>query len=152
MKPDGARPRDWPGLKALQVACYPTWPEKVGPWYAAHPTLVIRAGKTIIGATSFSLSFPPQMIPHAGELCYGHGVAVHPDHRGRGLGWLLADARHQAAREGGASFFIGMTWASNHGMIRIFERQGLKPFQTIIDAYPWHEGDDKNGMLYTGGL
>lgn len=149
---DFMRPGDEAGVRALHATCYPTWPVYPVAWYRTHPTLVVRSGRRIIGCTSFSLSFPPQLIPHEGEVCYGHGVAVHPAERGKGMGMVLAEARHQAAKDGGAFFFIGMTWASNHSMIRIFERQRLKPHQVIIGAYPWHDRSDQAGHLYVGPI
>lgn len=76
---------------------------------------------------------------------------MHPARRGEGLGWRLAEARHQLARDLGVSFFLGMTWATNTPMLRIFARQGLRQHAVIPRAYRHHDPPD-DGLMYVGGL
>ncbi len=147
-----ATEKDLPGLVQLHETCYPAWPVYPAIWYQAHPTLVLREGRRVIGSTSFSLSFPPSCIPHDGEICYGHGISIHPKTRGQGLGRLLAEARHDAARDAGCKLFVGMTWPSNAAMLAIFAAQGLTKHQVLIGAYPWQRGEDANGWMFTGSL
>jgi ribosomal protein S18 acetylase RimI-like enzyme len=137
-------------LNTLHALCHPSWPERSPLWWWTHPTLVLELDGAIIGSTSFVVCMPP--TPHLAEvgteIGYGHGVAVHSDHRGQNYGWLLADARHQVFRDLGIAFFIGMTQPDNKAMIHIFERQGLRRGKRIRKAYP----DGADVVLYTGGV
>jgi RimJ/RimL family protein N-acetyltransferase len=141
---------DAKSLSELHALCHPTWPERSEIWWRCHPTLVLEDGDSVIGSTSFVICMPP--TPHLAEvgteIGYGHGVTVHPDHRGQKYGWLLAEARHQVFRDLGLGFFIGMTQPENQPMIRIFERQGLRRGRRIRKGYP----DGADVILYTGAI
>jgi GNAT superfamily N-acetyltransferase len=111
----------------------------------------MEEGGVVVGSTSFSLSLPPTMelARVANEVCYGHGVEVDPALQGTGRGWRLAEARHQVVRDMGAKLFLGMTWASNAPMLRIFEKQGLTRHADIPGAYP-HNDPPVDGIMFVG--
>ena len=143
-------------VRKIYTLCHPKWSSRPKRWFFACPTLVALERDEVIGSTSFFLSYPPpSLLPDGGDrfIMWGHGVYVHPDHRGRGIGLQLCEARFRTARTLGIEFFIGMTWPSNKPMIHIFEQQGcaLNP-QRVSHAYPENFGDDQLGLMYTKGL
>lgn len=146
---------DAAAVNRLYAACHPTWPIKPEGFWWAHPTLVLmgRSGD-IIGATAMTLGLAPatelaELLAHnRAEVGWGHGVYVDPAHRGKGYGWMLADARHQALRALGAGFFLGMTQPDNTPMRAIFARQGLEKRLQVPNNYP----DGQAAILYTGRI
>ena len=138
-------------VRALFALAHPGWPEPRGPWYFAYPTLVVENEEgVLIGVTSCSVSRAPSpdLAAYGDRVLYGEDVIVHPDHRGRGHGWRLCEARLALGRQIGAALFLGMTWTANHAMRRIFEREGASRYQAIPRAYPQHPPPDDDGWLY----
>ncbi len=103
-----ATPADGPALAALDAA---TWSPAVTPaarWAAdrdffartrADDVLVAADGGTVAGYVV--VEHPTRLASHAHVLQVG-GLAVHPDHQGRGIGRLLVtEAVAEARRRGG---------------------------------------------------
>jgi len=60
------------------------------------------------------------------------GVAVEPDHQGRGLGTAFPDIARRQARERGLDTLSLIVFAQNTGALRLYEREGF----TVIDSRP----------------
>jgi len=136
-------------VRELHALCHPDY-ERPPYFFLAHPTLVKIVDGRVIGFTSFSVA-PAPACPHlleAGELMYGHGLAILPTYQNLGYGTALVEARRQIGLALGVEVFIGMTEPDNVGMLRIFERQGLKAYETRPSAYP----NGAAGVVYVGGL
>ena len=135
-------------VRRLYEVCHPRWPRKPKHWYQAHPTLVLFHGATLLGFTSYSVGPPPTTLASSGEteLMYGHGVYVHPDHRGKGYGQQLADARLKVCRALGLLTFVGMTQPDNAPMRAIFARHNMKTWGQVPSAYP----DGAEALIYMG--
>lgn len=141
------KPADARAVRAIHGTCHPTWPARPAAWFHAHPTLVAVQDGEVVGMTSFSLALPPTTLNVSqGEIGVGHGVEVHHDYRGCGLGWALATARHAMLAELGVGFFIGMTQPDNAPMLAIFRKQGLTRHQHLRGVYP----DGTDGVMYVG--
>lgn len=96
-----------------------------------------------------SISLPPTpTLAALGEIGYGHGLSVHPEARGQGLGWTLIEARRRVLADLGLSFFIGMTQPDNGPVLEFFRRQGLRCEGRVEIAYP----DGAPGLIYMGCL
>lgn len=151
--PRRMRGGDATGIGSLYRLCHPTWPERSAAWFASVNTLVIREKGHILGFTSGSITLAPLSQLNQGSefVMFGHDVCVHPDVRGRGIGRALCEARLALARAAGARTFIGCTWTENAPMIRIFERQGLKPYGIMPQGFP-HNNPPVDGVIYIGGL
>lgn len=159
---------DTTAVHALYEACHPTWPAKPPEYWWAHPTLVLEtegeewgpmdrwdapgSATRIIGATNFSVGPAPhpELATLAGngryEVGWGGGTYVDPAYRGKGYGWLLAEARYAALRALNVPLFFGMTQPNNRPMLAILDRLGCKPSYTIPNAYP----DGRAGIFYSG--
>lgn len=147
-------PHEEADVRSLYALCHPRWRARPHGWFTAFPTLVKPSKKHIIASTSFYVSWPPTKDFSTMEyVMWGHDVCVHPEHRGRGIGLELCEARFRFAKDLGIRFFIGMTWPGNAPMIRIFERLGcvLSP-GLIVNAYPDNLPIDRTGRMYTKGL
>jgi RimJ/RimL family protein N-acetyltransferase len=132
-------------VRAIYRACHPTWPAQRSRWYEAHPTLVLEVDTAIVGFTSYSVGPPTDPALH-GEMMVGYGIDIAPGHQGQGYGRLLCDERLAIARAVGAATFVGHAAPDNHAMIRLFERDGFKPFG---------EAKDPDGgliLLYVGPI
>jgi len=142
------REEEAPAVRALYALCHPRWPDKPPRWWQCHPTLVLIEGDRIIGSTSFSLSIAPseQLASYGDDVCYGHDVCVAPQYRKRGYGQVLHEARFDICRQFGVKLFLGMTWATNAPMVRLFEKSACKKWATIIGAYPTEASHD--GLVY----
>lgn len=144
-----ATPGDETAIRALFAKCHPGNPQRPEHWYQAVPTLVAEAGEypvlEMVGFTSFTLSPVPE-----GFACYGQDVCVDPSVRGAGFGAQLHARRCEIAKALGAKTFIGLTAPDNEAMVRIFQRQGLKPVQTIKNAYPFDT--PSTGVVWIGAL
>jgi GNAT superfamily N-acetyltransferase len=100
-----------------------------------------RAGEVIGMMNSFVIEPPaeeqdptpppdPVLSPYAeleapGSL-YIAGVALLPEHRGRGIGTLMLAAARQKARGIGASELSLLCFESNPGARRLYEREGFR--------------------------
>jgi GNAT superfamily N-acetyltransferase len=145
---------DGEAVDKLYAACHPTWPAKPSGYWWGHPTLVLEMAGEVIGSTSCTISFAPAetlvklLRRDRAEVGWGHGVYVMPQQRGKGYGWELAQARHQALLSLGINFFFGMTQPDNVAMMAIFKRQQLTRSASVPNAYP----DGRAAVLYHGGI
>jgi len=58
-----------------------------------------------------------------------HDIAVHADHRGRGVGQALLAAAEQAARTRGCCKLTLEVLSNNHPALAAYERAGFAPYQ-----------------------
>lgn len=114
-------------VRHIYRACHPTFPKRAKRWFEAHPTLVLEVEREIVGYTSYSVVMQPEVCPD-GEVMIGYGIDIRPGHHGKGYGRLLCDERLAVARAVGAKVFVGHAAPDNHAMIRLFEKDGFKPF------------------------
>ena len=122
-----------PEVHAIHAACHPTFPPRPARWFEAHPTLVCEVDGVIVGYTSYSLVMYPE-VSREGEVMVGYGIDIAPGRHGHGLGRALCDERLALARALGAKAFLGHAAPDNHAMLRLFERDGFKPYGEA--AYP----------------
>lgn len=118
-------------VRAIYRACHPTWPRQPDRFYEAHPTLIALEQGDVVGFCSYSLGMAPEIS--AAEIMIGHGIDIRPGHEGKGYGRALCDARLVVARSVGATVFLGHAAPDNHAMIRLFERDGFKPYGATTD-------------------
>jgi GNAT superfamily N-acetyltransferase len=145
------REGDVAGVQDVFAACEPTWPTRSPLWWWAHPTVVMEADGRIVGYASFSISLPPTpelASARRAEIGWGHGMAVHPDYHGQGIGRQLAAYRSDVMRALGLRFFIGHAQPGNQAMAAIFRAQGLEATVTIPNGLP----DGAPVTLYMGDL
>ena len=135
--------RDESAVRAIYAACHPTWPAQPPRFYEAHPTLVLEREREILGSTSYSLIFAPDQTLST-EVMYGHGIDIRPGHHGQGYARALCDERLAVARAVGATLFIGHAAPDNHAMMRLFDRDGFKPYGEARDP------DGRPIQLYIG--
>ena len=135
---------------ALWILANPTREPPSSLWWWAHPTLVAETDDgRLVGYASFTISLPPTpdlTVLHPRAIGWGHGMAVHPDYQGRGIGWQLAEARADCMRALGLQFFIGHAAPANAAMQALFTRHGLAPAVTITQE------DGTDLVFYMGAL
>jgi [ribosomal protein S18]-alanine N-acetyltransferase len=78
-----------------------------------------------------------------------HNVAVHPEHRRRGLArWLLEFVRERARRQGVRSALLEVR-ASNEQALRLYRHLGFEP-QSVRRNYYRHPTEDALVLRWTG--
>lgn len=143
------RPDDLHGVNTVFAACYPSKPVPHALWWWSHPTVVIPDEARIVGYATFSISLPPTVELAglvANEVGWGHGMAVHPDSHGQGVGTRLHAYRNEVMRALGLRFFIGHAHPHHSAMQAIFAADGLKATVDVIGT------DGLPVTLYMGAI
>ncbi len=113
------------------------WGTESGAW-AAPGFVWLERGRVVGNISLRRAAFP-------GGWMVGN-VAVHPEWRGRGIGWALTEAAVEAATERGASW-IGLEVRADNDVARaLYERMGFKAVGTMLElarpsGLPWPQSD-----------
>jgi len=128
--------KDYAAVAALHTLCHPTWTTPSIAWFQVdHHTLVMEIEGEMVGYTAWGMT----EAWHA----YGGDHGIRHDYRHKGLGGLLHEARLKAARDAGASHFVGITWDANEPMKRILGLKGVR-----MTHVPHHFPDEGDGWTY----
>ena len=76
--------------------------------------------------------FAPYMYLEEPDSWYICGVALYPEHRGKGLGTRLMNVASAQARQNGFKTLSLVAFAQNEGSVRLYKRLGFK----IVDYAP----------------
>ncbi len=116
---DWSRPSDLPRIARLEASLFPE-PLRLGAlarlWLAPRTCyLVARKGRLLAAYIGFQLF---------GPAAHTISMAVHPDHRRRGLATVIQRTADQVAANRGARWFTGEVRVSNQAQLRLLERLG----------------------------
>lgn len=76
--------------------------------------------------------FAPYMYLEEPDSWYICGVALYPEHRGKGLGTRLMNLASDQARQNGYKTLSLVAFAQNEGSVRLYKRLGFK----VVDHAP----------------
>ena len=142
--PEGYRPRpfaetDRPALAALLEACGfdlagARLDEALAPCLPGGVKLIEHAASGALAATMMARHLPSPEFPFGGRIDW---LAVHPDHRGRGLGRLAATLARDHLIECGYRRIWVTTQPHRPDAVRIFLGLGFEPTERTRRDYPW---------------
>ena len=136
MKIRPMRKADYAAVAELANLCRPNRITPSIEWFLVdHHALVMMIDGDAVGYSVWGMT--------ADWHAYGRDHGIHPDYRRKGLGGLLHEARLKAARDAGASHFVGITWDANEPMKRILGLKGVR-----MTHVPHHFADEGDGWTY----
>ncbi|MFC1959866.1 GNAT family N-acetyltransferase [Chloroflexota bacterium] len=124
--PDAQADRMVTSIRKIRAGTYPN----VGPFIAAASLVVLDAGGNVAG---YLAAVDMGMLPFISE------VAVHPDHRRRGLGRLLVEHSMAALREQRFPL-VGLVVTGGNPALKLYEKLGFHTIQVGEMAVWWRDG------------